>query len=194
MTSDKRWTLAYCFTEDQLKQAKWKQNKNDASYSCRIHKARITIPTLMSQQYTVTLDSGPTCTYTLAYNRVGVPNTNISPIESQQEFPDVEMMTEHPLNPDNFGITENYLRQQQHFNKHDEVTDYDLSMKIIQQLRISQHLNENTNKIISMIPTTALPNPKQKIVDKNESDPDFKFGADSKTISGKIKKRKEKKK
>ena len=194
LTSDKRWTLAYCFTEDQFRQATWKQNKNDSSYSCRIHKARITIPTLISQDYTVTLDSGQTCTYTFGFNRIGTPNIYTKLPESPERRMDYDMMSEHPLNIDNFGITESYLRQQQHFSKHDEATDYDLSMKIIQQLRISQHMDENTHKIISMIPTTAIPSPRQVAVDKNESDPDLKVGADEKIISNKTKKRKEKRK
>ena len=85
------------------------------------------------------------------------------------------------------------MRQQQHFNKLDETSDYDLSMKIIQQLRLSQHMDENTHKIISMIPTTAIPVVRRKVIDKEQPDPDSKVGADEKTIS-KNKKRKDKKK
>ena len=55
-------------------------------------------------------------------------------------------------------------------------------------------MDENTHKIISMIPTTAIPSPRQVAVDKNESDPDLKVGADEKIISNKTKKRKEKRK
>jgi hypothetical protein len=125
----------------------------------RLHKARINITSLDAQDYTIILDNGLTCAYNIGFNRLGTPANTFRDRDPEQ-LPDIDMMTQLPLNPANLCITESYLRRQTSFNQTDHTTDYDLSMKILEQLRNAQHSNPDTKKIISMIPTTAIPKPK----------------------------------
>ena len=199
ITSDKRWTIAYCFAEDQFRQIKWRPNPNGQGYTCRIHKARIHIPDLQTQTYTVTLDSGLSCCYEFKMDKVGQPVTGLQWTEPPYEQDaDVEVMTHCMINPDNFGLTEEFLRNSQHFNVKDAAEEYSLSMKILEQLRYTQSMNESTSKIISMIPSVAIPpkHPKFRFYELKDEDenPCSNFGADRPTANSTRKEKRRKRK
>ena len=180
ITSDRRWELAYCFPEEQFRQIKWRQNPTMEGYTHRIYKARITIPTLDSNYYTVRLDNGQFCSYSFNMNRMGTPDSYPSRLKTPEHKPfDEDMTTHNILRRSNFKISEDYLKKQTHFNKQDETVDYSTSMKIIQNLKLDQHMNPNTKMIISSIPTVAIPIIRHRKIDEDVPPPDLKVGADS---------------
>jgi hypothetical protein len=151
-----------------------------SGYSARLSKARITTPFLGSTDYTVTLDNCKTCSYKLGIDLIGQPmdDSSQSPNAYDEIIRHTDLLTINPLNLDNSCITDSYLKANTPFHTKDEAKEYDLALNIIKELRIRQHKDPKTRRIISQIPTIAIPRIQQHKFDELGSDPDSEYGAD----------------
>ena len=177
VTSEKRWTIAYCFAESQFKRIRWKQEQHGHGYSLRIHKATINIPSLNSNQYTVTLDNGKSCTYLFNHNRIGTPSAPPLFLDRMPQTVFDDEPTHIPLTLDNYLVSEDYLREQTHFNKSDEAFDYNTAMSILRSRRLAQGISPETMKIISTIPAMARSDRRTNYRETSPA-PSFQSGAD----------------